>query len=205
MTTLTDRDWLRILSQVGVRPTTAAEWAAPFADEIQPDMFSAGMEDMRSFLAQALHECSMLERLEENLNYSAERLCEVWPARFPNIAAAAPYARNPQALANKVYAGRMGNVQPDDPWRFRGRGLLMHTGRAGYEDISRLCGLDFDVLPELLEQPHYALIAARGWWEDKIQDGFLSDQAKIRRRVNGGLIGAEHCAGLFMRLNEVLA
>jgi putative chitinase len=70
--------------------------------------------------------------VEENLNYSAKRLTQVWPSRFPSIAAATPYANNPQKLANKVYGGRMGNVAPDDGWRYRGRGFVQITGRDNY-------------------------------------------------------------------------
>ena len=202
---ITQADWLRILTGLGVKATTAAGWAAPFADEIQPEKFSAGMDDLLAFLPQVMHECALLRRLEENLSYTPERICVVWPGRFPTLASAAPYSHSPQKLANLVYGGRMGNSEAGDGWRFRGRGLLMHTGRAGYRFISDLCGQDFDVLPELLEQPHYALIAALGWWEGTIPDGYLCDQVKVRRRVNGGKIGLEHCEALAEKTREAFA
>lgn len=84
-------------------------------------------------LATAHHETgARFAPVEENLNYSAKRLTQVWPKRFPTIAAAAPYANNPQALANKVYGGRLGNTAPDDGWRYRGRGLVQVTGKDNY-------------------------------------------------------------------------
>lgn len=201
--TFTDRDWLRILSQLGVRATTAAEWAAPFADEIQPEKFSAGIADLQDLLPQALHEFGMLEHLQEDLNYSAARICAVWPGRFPTTLEAAPYARNPEALANRVYGGRMGNTEPGDGWRFRGRPML--TGRATYERVGDLIGQDLVDLPELIEQPHYALIALRAWWENTVPDACLNDQVKIRRRVQGGALGLEHCAELAQKTREVFA
>lgn len=97
---------------------------------------------------------------EESLFYSsAARIRTVWPSRFPTEAAAAPFVRNPRALANKVYNGRLGNrMGSDDGWIFRGRGLAHPTGRDNYARA----GAKLD-LP-LLEKPELALdltIAAR--------------------------------------------
>ena len=131
MTTKTAQKWAEILRACGVRSATASRWAPVFAAEIRSGAFSAGDAELDDFLAQILHESAMLERLEEGLSYSAERLCAVWPGRFPTIAAAQPYARNPDALANKAYGGRLGNTQPGDGWRFRSRGLMQVTGPSG--------------------------------------------------------------------------
>jgi hypothetical protein len=68
-------------------------------------------------MAQISHECGAGHEVVENLNYTAGRMMQVWPQRFPTMAAAAPYAGNPRALANKVYNGRMGNASgSDDGW-----------------------------------------------------------------------------------------
>lgn len=84
-------------------------------------------------LATAFHETGgKMQPVEENLNYTAARIREVWPSRFASVKAAQPYARNPRALANKVYGGRMGNTAADDGWRYRGRGLSQITGKANY-------------------------------------------------------------------------
>lgn len=200
--TLSDHDWLRILSDLGVRPTTAAEWAAPFADEIQPEKFSDGMTDLQCFLPQVLHEFAMMERLEEGMWYTPERICAVWPSRFPTMASAIPYSHSPAKLANLVYGGRMGNTEPGDGWMFRGRPML--TGRATYSRIGDLIGQDLTVMPDLIQQPHYALIAALAWWESTVPDACLSDQALIRRRVQGGTLGLEHCIALHDKLIQIL-
>ena len=83
-------------------------------------------------MAQISHECGAGHDVVENLNYTAGRMMQVWPSRFPAMAMAAPYAGNPRALANKVYNGRMGNAAgSDDGWNFRGRGAAQTTGREG--------------------------------------------------------------------------
>jgi putative chitinase len=184
----TAAEWNTILVQCGVKPTVAATWAQVFADTIRDSTFSSE-KDLPNFLGQILHESAGLTRLVECMDYSAERLVQVWPARFPTLDDARPYAHNPEALANRVYGGRMGNTEPGDGWRFRGRTPLQITGRANYIVIGDLVGQDLTVSPQLLEQPHYALEACIAWWEDRIPDSILGDHEKVTERVNGGLIG----------------
>ena len=83
------------------------------------------VERAAAFLAQVAHESNQFRNLVENLNYSADRLVNVWPKRFPTLEAATPYERQPEKLANYVYASRLGNGDSasGDGWRFRGRGL----------------------------------------------------------------------------------
>ncbi|UDF30036.1 UNVERIFIED_ORG: hypothetical protein LHK14_01570 [Roseateles sp. XES5] len=91
------------------------------------------LRHLAAVAAEAYHETGgRMQPVEENLTYSARRMRQVWPKRFPTIESARPYAGKPQALANKVYGGRLGNVAPDDGWRYRGRGLAQITGRANY-------------------------------------------------------------------------
>lgn len=91
------------------------------------------LKHLAYILATIAHETGgKMQPVEEVLAYSAKRLTQVWPKRFPNLAAAQPYAHNPKKLANNVYGGRLGNAGPDDGWRYRGRGLAQITGRANY-------------------------------------------------------------------------
>lgn len=205
MNALTEADWLRILMEMGVRPQAAGDWAPAFAAEWPVHAFSRGIEDIRCLLPQVLHETSMLTRLEENLSYTPERLCVVWPGRFPTLASALPYAHSPQKLANLVYGGRMGNSDTNDGWRFRGRGPLQLTGRAGYRLAGELAGQDLETVPELAAQPRFGLEIARLWWEGKVPDLYLGDQVKLRRIVNGGQIGLPHVKELAALAQGVLA
>lgn len=195
----TAHEWYDILIGCQVKPTVAAKWSEVFADVVKPNSFSQGDAEIDDFLGQVLHESAGLTQFSENLNYSAERLCAVWPGRFPTLADARPYARNPEALANKVYGGRMGNIYLGDGWRFRGRGPIQLTGRDNYAAVGDLIGQDLTTAPELMEQPRYALEATIAWWEDRIPDSMLGDTERVSKRVNGGLIGLadrEHLTGL---------
>lgn len=152
-----------------------------------------GRHRLAFFLAQIGHESSGLSRLAENLNYSAERLMQVWPRRFPTLSAARPYARNPQALANFTYGGRMGNGPPDsgDGWRFRGRGYVQLTGREGYREVGRACGLDLEADPDLAASPGHALAVALGFWTWKRANSLCDtgDFERLTVAVNGGKTG----------------
>lgn len=127
------------------------------------------------FLAQIGHESGGLIRLEESLNYSAVGLANTW-ARFSSTGVrggppndlARSLARQPEAIANVVYAGRMGNVAAGDGWRFRGRGPLQITGRHGYEMAQRAMPASIDLLadPDALARSEFAGAAsAAAFWQ----------------------------------------
>ncbi|MDN8617886.1 glycoside hydrolase family 19 protein [Variovorax ginsengisoli] len=181
--------WTAILLACGVLGSVAAAWGPVFADEINDGTFSKGDADIIDWLPQILHESRGLQRMEEDLNYSASRIVQVWPSRFRSIVEAMPYANNPKALANQVYGGRMGNSRTDDGWTYRGRSPIGITGLANYQRVGDLMGQDLVGIPDLLCQPRFALDACIAWWEDKIPDSMLGETTNIRQRVNGGVIG----------------
>ncbi len=201
-------DWYTILTRCGVVAPTASRWAPVFHAVIQPGVFSLGRAELDEFLGQVLHESAHLERLVESLTYSTpERICAVWPKRFPVVADARPYVRNPEALACRVYNGRMGNTGPRDGWLYRGRGLLMITGRDGYAAAGRALGLDLLRDPDQLARPDVALRSAIAWWEDRIPDRLLGDEdiTAERRMVNGGVIGLAECVRITRAARLALA
>lgn len=185
----TETQWLNILLHCQVKPAVATAWAPVFARQVGDGTFSLGDAELDDFLGQILHESAGLTQFTENLHYSAERLCQVWPKRFPTLESARPFAYNPQALANRVYGGRLGNSAPGDGWKYRGRTPIQLTGKDGYRHMSDLMGLDLVSDPDQLSQPDHALKAAILWWEDRIPDSMIGDPEKVTQRVNGGLIG----------------
>lgn len=202
----TTTEWAGILAACGVKRATADRWAPVFSRVIRDGSFSSGLAELGDFLGQVLHESGMLERVEEGLTYTtASRICAVWPRRFPTQADAAPFVRNPERLANHVYGGRMGNTQPGDGYRFRGRGLLQVTGRDNYTAVGRALGLDLAGNPDLLAQPEHALRASVAWWEGNLPDSIMGDIVKVTRRVNGGTVGIEHRAAVTLAAGKALA
>jgi len=151
-------------------------------------------------LGQAHHESGGFKRTTEGLYYSTpERIQAVWPSRFPTVASAEPYAKNPQGLANKVYSSRMGNGDEasGDGFAFAGKGFLQLTGKANVKAFAA----DMD-LPEVLEYPskladEYAFETALWFFQKNglfaIADDGVNDEAikRITRRVNGGYHGLE--------------
>lgn len=183
--------WNEVLIQCRVKPFTAAKWAAIFAQEIGPDTFSQGEAEVDDFLGQILHESALLEKLEEGLYYKTPgRLMAVWPSRFASLADEVPYRCNPEALANRVYSGRMGNDRPGDGWRYRGSGLIQVTGTDNFRALQAATGLPVYDQPELLRQPSAtSLRVAIAWWERNVPDGLMGDTRRVTQRVNGGTIG----------------
>ena len=108
---------------------------------------------MAMYLAQTLHETGNLRYMEENMNYSAERLLQVFPKYF-DAQTAQEYARKPQRIGSRVYANRMGNGDEasGDGWKYRGRGVIQITGRAMYQKFndSEWCTEDVVSHPEKL-------------------------------------------------------
>lgn len=163
-------------------------------------------QQQAAFVAQVGHESAGFTRTVENLNYSALGLKNTWPNRFKNKATGEPnekanmIARNPQAIANEVYNGRMGNVPgSNDGWTYRGRGYLQITGRDNYKMVGQVMtdkGMindpnAFVENPALLEQPLYAALSAGAFWEMNGLNRYATDIETLTKRINGGLIGLD--------------
>lgn len=161
-----------------------------------------------AFIAQISHESGRFSRIEENLNYSAAGLLKIFPRHF-TADQAASYARKPQAIANRVYAGRMGNGAEvsGDGWRYRGRGLIQITGLNNYAACGNATGLSLVANPDLLLGLAAAAMSAAWFWSsngcNEIAD--RGDFAGITKRINGGLIGAADRVALFNQATEALA
>ena len=148
-----------------------------------------------AFIGQCSHECGNFTKLEEGLSYAADRLMKIWPRRFPNMEIAQRYARNPKALANNVYANRMGNRDEasGDGYRFRGRGCIQTTGHSAYFHAGQALGADFVMQPDLVAMPKYAALTAGFFWNTHKLNAFADSQdyVTMTKRINGGTIGLD--------------
>jgi len=199
------------LIAAGVGPTQARA----FADPLQAAMALHDISTQRrqaAFIAQAMLESARFTRLEENLFYTTPaRIAAVWPSRFKSADEAAAYARNPQKLANRVYAGRNGNGDEasGDGWLFRGRGLFQLTGRANYIRASAGTGQGsvYVLRPELVAEPSDACLTAAWYWRSNGCND-MADAGNFdatTRAINGpAMLHAAERRHLFDELRDAL-
>lgn len=181
-----------------------------FVSELNKELPKYGIttkDQVAMFLAQTIHESGGFSRLEENLNYSSAGLMKTWPKRFPNLQIASKYARKPQAIANKVYADRMGNGPEvsNDGWNYRGRSLIQITGKFNYILLDKgEASLNVLKNPDVLKTPRGAVIAACWFWKKNNLNRFADKQDIVgcSKAINGGLIGIEERKHLFEEIKN---
>lgn len=168
------------------------KWVSPLNMTMRTYSIDLTPQRMAAFLAQVAHESAECTRVVENLSYSTpERICAVWPNRFPTVESARVYVKNPELLANKVYGGRMGNDAIGDGWKFRGRGLFQITGKENYLAAGKALSLPIIYHPQYVEQPNVAALTAAWFW-DKCGLNYQANQdtdnsfEAITRKINGG-------------------
>ena len=194
----------------GVKQATAEKWVDAVAAACKEFHINTPQR-VAGFLSQCAHESGGFERLQENLNYSADGMAGIWPRRFavlgpdgkpakkdgknqPNKFALALH-RKPEMIANVVYANRMGNgpTESGEGWKFRGRGLKQLTGKDNHRACSAGLGVDLVENPDLLLEPVYAARSAAWFWATNKCNTFADagDIEGLTKRINGGLIGID--------------
>lgn len=162
---------------------------------ILPDYEINSILRIAAFLAQCIHESGGFIFLTENLNYKAESLMRVWPRHFPTLEIAKSYERNPQKIANKAYANRMGNGDENsgDGWRYCGRGLIQLTGKSNYQAFADSIETPLQDISEYLQTFEGAVQSACWFWETNNLNA-LADKKDIlglTKKINGGTIGLD--------------
>lgn len=164
------------------------------------------------FLAQTGHESGGFKFKSENLNYSAEILRKVFPKYFPDIVVAKQYERKPEAIASRVYGGRMGNgpEATKEGFKYKGRGFIQLTGKDNYKAFDATVPEDILANPDLVAT-QYPLLSAAWFWNSRklnsIADQGATDEVvtKITKLVNGGTIGLADRIKHFKEYHNLLA
>lgn len=177
---------------IGTPADTADKWV-PWLNMTMLKYDINTLQRQAMFLAQLAHESGSFKHVSENLNYSAEALRRVFKKYFQTDDVALMYARQPEKIANRVYANRMGNGEESsgDGWKYRGRGLIQLTGKDNYAAFSLKANNNALLEPDLVAQPELAAESAGWFWatNDLNKWSDTGDVRAVTRRVNGGFNG----------------
>jgi putative chitinase len=173
-----------------------AEWCEEL-NKALPKYDITTPQRIAGFVSQCAHESADFTAMSENLNYSQQSLERVFPRYFgPGKRNAAEYARNPEKIANYVYmdefrTSKLGNTQPGDGWRFRGRGLKQLTGRDNYTRFAKDYGMTAEQAAEWVATKEGALASALWFWKTKNLNAVADtgNVAQMTKIINGGNIG----------------
>lgn len=190
-----------------IMPKAPQIWIAFLMIEMQKQEINTPLRES-AFIAQVAHESSELTHIEENLNYSAERLMAVFPKKFPTIEFAQQYNRQPEKIGNYIYANRMenGDEASGDGYKYHGRCPIQLTGRRNYRIYGELIGKLLIDKPELLLEPETGSQVTCLFWN---QNGLnpladAGDFQTITKRINGGLIGYSERLAYYEKAKKVL-
>ena len=186
----------------------AARWFQP-VDAAMAEFGITSADDQAMFIAQVGHESGGFTRIVENLNYSADGLKATFGKYFTTKTAqkygrTAEHPADQKGIANIVYANRMGNIEQDDGWNYRGRGLIQITGHDNYRDCG--AGLDVDLLsaPQLLERDDNAARSAAWFYAAKGCLKHSGDIVAVTKIINGGTNGLDDRKARYEKAQSVL-
>ena len=195
------------LKQILPNNTNIDQWCSAL-NKILPKYSIDSVVRIGDFIGQCAHESGNFTQLNENLNYSAQGLANTWPGRFavkgtdgkpvkPYVptSLAASIQRNPEMIANTVYADRLGNGSSasGDGWQFHGRGLIQLTGRANYTAFGATFMMNAEQSIDYLQTVEGAVESACWFWNNNRLNQYADsgDIETMTRRINGGLIGLD--------------
>lgn len=192
MTNLITPDMLNRIATT-LTPERAREMS-DLLNDLCPDYGLTNKTAFKMFLANVLHESGEFARKSENMVYTtAERIRAVWPSRFPAVKDAEPFVRKPEALANKVYGGRMGNTESNDGWTYRGGGFIQLTGKEMYAKYAKNLDKNIEETANLVRSTdHYALDSALWFFCVHKKLTCVAEKGDFRavvKGINGGYVG----------------
>jgi len=185
------------LQQLLPRNPYVVQWHNALS-QLLPDYNIDTAKRIAAFIAQCSHESAGFTALKENLNYRAASLRKIFPKYFPDDQIAEYYANRPDkqiAIANRVYANRMGNGDETsgDGYKFCGRGLIQLTGKDNYSWFAASLEISVEEASEYLQTFEGAAQSACWFWDTNNLNQFADsdDILTLTKRINGGTIGLE--------------
>ena len=163
-------------------------------EEILPFYDINTVERVAGFIAQCAHESNNFRVLQENLNYSSKALDAIFGKYFVRAGRnAKEYHRQPEKIANVIYASRMdnGDTASGDGWRFRGRGVIQLTGRHNYTKFGNSLSISAEQAIKYVKTKKGALESACWFWDTNKINRYADKQdiTGMTKRINGGTIG----------------
>ena len=167
------------------------------------------VERVAGFIAQCGHESGGFRVLSENLNYSAKALNTIFPKYFRRAGRDAnEYHRQPEKIANVIYANRMDNGDADsgDGWRFRGGGILQLTGRYNYTQFAKAVDMTPEEAVDYVRTKKGAIDSACWFWDTNNINKWCDDMDVVgaTKRINGGTIGLDDRKKHYLHAMDVL-
>ena len=163
--------------------------------QLLPDYEINTPQRIAAFMAQCAHESGNFIFLSENLNYKAESLVKIFHKYFPTIESTNGYAKNPEKIANKIYANRMGNGDElsGDGFKYRGRGLIQLTGKTNYTWFAASLEISPEEAAQYTQTFDGAAQSGCWFWETNKLNQYADtgDILTMTKRINGGTIGLE--------------
>ena len=163
--------------------------------QLLPDYEINTPQRIAAFIAQCAHESGNFIFLSENLNYKAESLVKIFHKYFPTIESTNGYAKNPEKIANKIYANRMGNGDElsGDGFKYRGRGLIQLTGKTNYTWFAASLEISPEEAAQYTQTFEGAAQSGCWFWETNKLNQYADtgDILTMTKRINGGTIGLE--------------
>ncbi len=188
---------LQKLKQLLPKNPYVEQWHSALA-QLLPDYEINTPQRIAAFIAQCAHESGGFTALKENLNYRPVTLRKIFPKYFPDVTIANDYCSRPnkqEAIANRVYANRMGNgdEQSGDGYKYCGRGLIQLTGKDNYTWFAESLEISAEEASEFLATFEGAVQSACWFWESNNLNQWADkgDIVTLTKRINGGTIGLE--------------
>ncbi|VVA47938.1 Chitinase class I [Serratia ficaria] len=202
---MTQNDFQRA---AGISVGTAARWYSHLIATFEEFGISKSVAQAM-FIAQVGHESGGFTRTAENLNYTPQGLLSTFGKRISGYQAdmlgrTAAHLANQEAIANLVYADRLGNKSRGDGWKYRGRGLIQVTGQDNYRACGSALKLDLVGNPQLLESDANAMRSAGWFWKSRDCGRNANDIEWVTQRINGGINGLSDRQARFDTARKVL-